>query len=318
MNPAEELAVAGLTIGAAINRFQTYLEVERNLARTTRDAYRFDLMKFKEFLESLMGTEPSSERITTDHLRDWLAYLQSERGLKTPTMQRNISSLRVFFRWAVETGQLTDNPALPLRNPKMPRKLPVYLVQSELSSLLDAEDSKARAPWLTVRDRTILVTLAFTGLRRQELVDLDVSGVDFDGSTLRVFGKGRKERLVPMGIPVKEALQEWFSIRPVGAPSEAVFLNNRQQRLTGRHILNIVRGAVQRAGIEKKRISPHKLRHTFATMLHLNDVDILEIKSLLGHASIISTQIYTHTNTGRLRTAVDRLVDKMSGEKIRP
>jgi site-specific recombinase XerD len=306
--------MAAATLEQAMKRFQRYLEVERNLASTTRTAYDYDLGRFQEFLIGHLGRCPHMESITTDHIRIYLEHLQTERSLKTATMQRVISSLRGFFRWCMETEQLTRNPALPLRNPKQIRKLPVYLVEGELQSLLTAESADSRPAWMIIRDRSILVTLAFTGMRRQELVDLHLQSVDFASKSIRVFGKGRKERMIPLSSAVESCLREWLEVRPASPLSQALFVSNRRSRLTGRQILNVVREAVQRAGIDYKNISPHKLRHTFATLLHTQDVDIVEIKTLLGHASITSTQIYTHTNPGRLQGAVDQLARRFSGE----
>jgi len=284
--------------------FDRFLEVERNLSPSTRSAYRYDLQKFKEFLIRAEGTEPSVRRVTIQHIKDYLGYLQQQRHYKSTTLSRTIASLRVFFEYCVQRGYLEQSPASYIHNPKMPRKLPIYLIESELRQLLSAPDPSDT--W-GVRDYAILVTLAFTGMRRQELVGLDLASVDLIRQTAKVIGKGSKERLIPLNHIVMQAINSWLEVRPATARSEALFVNRMGGRLTGRSVYDIVRKYVRRAGIAKRKISPHKLRHTFATLLHLSEVDILEIQKLLGHASITSTQIYTHTNTQKLRTAVERL-----------
>ncbi len=293
-----------LLLSAVMAQFDRYLQVERNLSPATREAYQFDLQKFKEFLIRTVGSEPAIDKVTTESIKDYLHYLQSTRGYKSTTLSRVIASVRVLFEFGVMQGMLESSPAAYIHNPKLPKKLPIYLVDSELKKLLSAPDSK---DVMGRRDFAILVTLGFTGMRRQELVGMDINAVDLERRTIRVLGKGSKERLIPMNEFVFNAINNYIEVRPATGDPLAVFLNRQGGRLTGRSIVNIVRKYVRKAGIGKEKISPHKLRHTFATLLHMNDVDILEIKNLLGHSSITSTQIYTHTNSNKLRSAVDRL-----------
>jgi len=293
-----------LLLSAAAMEFDRFLEVERNLSPNTRAAYQYDLQKFKEHLIRTLGQEPAIGRITSQHIKDYLGYLQGVRGYKSTTLSRAIASIRVFFEYCVQQQYLEASPAAYIHNPKLPRKLPIYLIESELRSLLAQPDPQD--VW-GCRDFAILVTLGFTGMRRQELVGLELDSLDFERRTIRVVGKGAKERLIPMNPLVMNALICYLDVRPATGDPVAVFLSKSGRRLTGRSIYNIVRKYVKRAGIGKNRISPHKLRHTFATLLHLNEVDLVEIQRLLGHASVTSTQIYTHTNTGKLRSAVDRL-----------
>lgn len=290
--------------------FDRYLEVERNLSPATRQAYQFDLQKFKEYLIRTTGVEPFVNKVTTVQIKDYLGYLQSARNYKSSTLSRTIASIRVFFEYQVQQKHIDSSPATYIHNPKMPKKLPIYLIESELKNLLAAPEPD---DLVGIRDYAILVTLGFTGMRRQELVGLSLESIDLERRNVRVFGKGSKERLIPLNPFVMNAINAYLDVRIATGDPQAVFLNKRGQRLTGRSILNIVKKYVQKAGITKAKISPHKLRHTFATLLHLNEVDILEIKSLLGHASITSTQIYTHTNTTKLRSAVDRLTN-ITGE----
>lgn len=291
-------------MSAAMAQFDRYLQVERNLSPATREAYQFDLQKFKEFLIRTKGSEPALDKVVTESIKDYLHYLQSTRGYKSTTLSRVIASIRVLFEFGVMNGMLESSPAAFIHNPKLPKKLPIYLIDSELKKLLGAPDEN---DVMGKRDFAILVTLGFTGMRRQELVGMDLTSIDLERRTIKVMGKGSKERLIPMNEFVFGAINKYLDMRPITGDPEAVFLNRQGGRLTGRSIVNIVRKYVRIAGIGKEKISPHKLRHTFATLLHMNDVDILEIKSLLGHSSITSTQIYTHTNPNKLRSAVDRL-----------
>lgn len=287
----------------AIQEFDRYLQVERNLSEKTRRAYQFDLRKFYEYVVREKGRPPQMQHIDPQMIRGWLHYLQLERGYKATTLARTISTLRAFYRFCMNRQIVTANPTDGLHNPKQVRKLPIYLIENELKKLLEAPQTDNP---MERRDYAILMTLGFTGFRLQELVGMNLDDVDFENGTIKVFGKGRKERLIPMNKLVRSGLEEYLSVR-THVESKAVFLNKFGRRLSGRSVENIVKKYVRRAGIGGKKISPHKLRHTFATLLHMKDVDILEIKDLLGHASITSTQIYTHTNPSRLRDAVNTL-----------
>ena len=209
----------------------------------------------------------------------------------------------MFFEFCVTRQEIELSPAAVIHTPKQPKKLPIYLVKEELTKLLSAPD---RSKPSGVRDAAILSSLAFTGCRLSEIVGLNVRDLSLEQRSIRVMGKGSKERMIPLNDVVYQAINEYLNVRE-NTDSPAFFLNRFGKRLSGRSIENIVRKYVLQAGIFKHRISPHKLRHTFATLLHVNDVDILEIQALLGHASVTSTQIYTHTSSSRLRSAVKKL-----------
>jgi site-specific recombinase XerD len=289
--------------------FDTFLRVERNLSPKTRAAYTYDLNKFAEWQTRTQGHTLKIDEITVHHVKEYLAFLQEERGYRPTTLSRVISTLRAFFKFCVRQELLHSSPAEAIYNPKIPKRLPIYLIESELEKLLAAPNPDD--PY-AVRDYAILVTLGFTGVRLQELVGLNENDIDFERKTIKVLGKGAKERLIPLNDLVVNALKDWMRVRP-GGDDSAVFLNRFKRRLSGRSVENLVKKYVRRAGITKLKISPHKLRHTFATLLHVKDVDLLEIQSLMGHASITSTQIYTHTNANRLRRAVNRLDGVGSG-----
>ncbi|MCX7765287.1 MAG: tyrosine recombinase XerC [Candidatus Sumerlaeia bacterium] len=288
---------------SVVKDFLMYLTVERNLSPQTIKAYAHDLKNFQAFLQRQFDCLPSIGKITTEILRTYFAELHLDRSYKGISLARKVSSLRSFFRFALERNYIKTNPIAPVRNPKLPKRLPIYLTREELKKLLMAPGNKT---WLELRDRTILVLLAMTGIRLQELGNLDIEHVDLQNQTMRVYGKGRKERLLPLNSVVTMVLADYLKLRPV-VPDKALIINHRGKRLIGRTIEKIVRRYAIVAGLPAKKVSPHKLRHTFATLLHQNEVDLLEIQLLLGHSSITSTQIYTHTDPHQLRQAVNKL-----------
>ena len=291
----------------AIEQYSTHLRVERNLAPRTRDAYVYDLRRFEAWLAEARGVEkPAITDVLPEHLAAYLAHLRDENACKPATTTRVASSLRGFFAFCVDQEHIERSPALELLPGRLPRKLPVYLVEDELRRLFAAPDQSTPGGR---RDHAILVTLANTGVRLSELVGLDTIHVDFPRAQLRVFGKGRKERLVPLNRTVSAVLEAYLSDtgRVPAHGERALFLNARGGRLTGRAVQYIVDAAAKAAGLGGRRISPHKLRHSFATLLHRRDVDLVDIQALLGHASLASTQIYTHTDTERLEGALRKL-----------
>jgi len=288
----------------ALRRFESFLRVEKNLSPRTRNAYLYDLGKLEEFLKG-SGIVDLRD-VLPDHLKSYVHHLSEERGYGAATLARTISSMRVFFDFLVEEHLVEANPAIGLHTPKRPQKLPVYLIESELRRLFEAPDT---ATTLGLRDRTMLVLMAFCGMRLQELVGLNMNDLDFESQTIKVFGKGSKERLIPMNPDVEASLRAWLLLREPKPGEKAVFVNRFGHRLSGRMVEKIVDKYVLQAGISKENLSPHKLRHTFATLLHARDVDLVEIQALLGHAALSTTQIYTHTNAERLQEAVQRIND---------
>lgn len=289
-----------------LRRFESFLRVEKNLSPKTRAAYTYDLTRFRDYLAEEHGHDPDFELsvVEKEEIQAYLVTLRDVRGYRASTLSRTISSLRVFFEFCVEQGCVDANPAEGIRNPRQTQKLPVYLAEEELRRLFQAPDL---ATATGLRDRAMLVVMAFCGLRLQELTNLDLPHLDFESGTLRVMGKGSKERLVPMNPDVAKTLRAWLQVRTPEEGERAVFLNRFGRRLSGRMVEKIVDKCVRAAGIKKENLSPHKLRHTFATLLHSKQVELVDIQALLGHASISTTQIYTHTEKNRLRDAVNRL-----------
>lgn len=295
----------GHEIEAVLRRWESHLRVERNLSPRSRAAYLYDIGRLREWLAPDPEAPcPTVESVGAAHLRDYLRHLDEDLQQRPTTLARVISSLRGFFAFCVEERLLEVSPAEALQTPRRPRRLPVYLVRGEVQRLFAAPDTSTPQG---LRDRAILLLLGFCGLRLQELVGLDLAAVDLASRSLRIDGKGSKQRLVPLNDDAAAALAAWLDARSAADGERAVFVNRRGTRLTGRMVQKIVDRHARAAGIDKEHFSPHKLRHTFATLLHGNDVDLVEIQTLLGHASITTTQIYTHTNSERLRGAVERL-----------
>jgi site-specific recombinase XerD len=294
-------------LSQAISAFEVHLRVERNLAPKTIHDYLRDLADLTAHLHGAGLVDPPVAEIGKDHIKKFLEHRQVHQGASSRSLARYLSALRGFFRFCVDQEHIETNPTETFRSPKLPKRLPIYMVESELRALFSAPD---QSTLLGVRDHAVLVVLANTGLRVSELVGLTLDNVDLDRGVLRVFGKGRKERLVPTNDAVKAVLSGWLQVRPV-SESKSVFVGTEQasrgKPLGVRGVQLLMKKHGLKANIPRERLTPHKLRHTFATLLHMNDVDIIEIQALLGHANISSTQIYTHTDAGRLRSAVDKL-----------
>ena len=293
-----------MNLHGAIDDYLQAARVERNLAEGTLKAYAGDLADLARFLAEGRDAPPPVHEITRLDLKDYLAHLRDDRGISAKTLARRLSALRVLFAHAVRRRWIADSPARGLRNPRLARKLPVYLAADEAASQLQAPDPESP---LAARDRAILATFLYGGLRLSELTGLDRSALDLGGGVLRIWGKGAKERLAPLHEGARRALEAYLRESPA-RDAEPLFRDKEGRRLTSRAAGQVVRDAVQRAGLSR-RITPHKLRHTFATHLLRGGADLMEIRDLLGHSSITTTAIYTHTNAGRLRRAVDLLDD---------
>lgn len=303
------------SIQQAASDFEVFLRVERNLAPRTIKEYLDDLRAVFETLDKKFGLKnPSVDQIDKTQIKKHLELLQTERSFTSVSLARVMSSLRGFFRFCAEQEYTEANPTDGLRSPKHVKRLPIYLVESELRNLFGQPDQSEP---VGIRDHAILVVLANTGMRVSELAGLTLNSLDFERGVIRVFGKGRKERLVPMNDAVRAVLANWDRVRPRPSETDAVFVGldkgRRGKPFGVRGIQVMMKKHGLKANIPRERLTPHKLRHTFATLLHMNEVDIIEIQALLGHANISSTQIYTHTNAGRLRSAVDRLADLGNG-----
>ncbi|MCH2465769.1 MAG: site-specific tyrosine recombinase XerD [Gemmatimonadetes bacterium] len=279
-------------------QFQDYLTFERGLSKRTVSAYRHDLENCIEFLAQEGVTRP--DQVTPTVLRTWVFGLH-EAGLGPSSIRRAQSAARTFFRFLLAEGWLSVDPTERLESPKIGERLPEFLTGEETERLLDTPNPERPLYW---RDRAILELLYASGIRVSELVGLPLSGLDLDDSFITVFGKGGRERMVPVGEPALRTLKRYLSeLRPEldrGEGRGHVYLNARGRPLTRESVWKLVRDSGQRAGINKK-VSPHTLRHTFATHLLEGGADLAAIQELLGHVDISSTQIYTHLDREYLR-----------------
>jgi len=279
--------------------FVDYLSFERGLSDRTLSAYRRDLERLLGFLtEERHRTGPAE--VTSQDLREFVFHL-TDAGLAASSIRRALSSLRGYFAFLLEEGAVEGDPSEKLESPKAWRKLPDVLSVKEVEGILDALDSDHPMYW---RDRSILETLYATGMRVSELVDLRIASLDLDEGLCTVFGKGSKERMVPLGGPARRALDRY--LREVrkrldsGKGQGRVFLNHRGRPLTRASVWNLVKRAASRAGVTR-RVSPHTFRHSFATHLLEGGADLAAVQELLGHADISTTQIYTHVDREYLR-----------------
>jgi integrase/recombinase XerC len=278
-----------------IAAFLRHLDKERNLSPHTLRAYSSDLEQFEAHLRAELGREGRPADVDHLMIRSFLARLH-EGGLRKSSSARKLASLRTFFRFLVREGVLTKNPARPLLSPRLDKRIPGHLEEAEMAAFLEIPGDDTRV----LRNRALLELLYATGIRCAELVGLDLNDLDLDEKLVRVLGKGRKERVVPFGGRAREALLLYLPARALmSGRSAAVFLNLRGGRLSDRSVRLIVQARVRLLALER-RVSPHTLRHSFATHLLQRGADLRAIQELLGHASLSTTQKYTHVDTRHL------------------
>ena len=291
----------------AIARFLQYLTVERNASAYTVKSYREDLVALAGYLTEARGGKcPRPEDITVLELRGYVAAMH-EAGYAKTSIARRLASLRSFFKFGQREGWTKTNPAKPLRNPRKGRSLPHFLSAEDIGRLLAAPPGNTT---MGLRDRAILETMYSAGLRVSETVGLNRSDVDFDDGILRVRGKGRKERLAPIGSYAAAALQKWLakarlSPREPAGGAAPVFLNKFGRRLTTRSVARMLEKHLQLSALDT-RTTPHSLRHSFATHLLDRGADIRSVQELLGHKSLVTTQIYTHVSAAALREVYEK------------
>jgi integrase/recombinase XerD len=279
-----------------IDQFIYYLRVERGLANNTIEAYSGDLIRFFRFLEE-QGQEPF--HVSKEEISRYVGLLG--RSLSAHSVARNLSAIKMFFRFLAAEEMIKASPARLLETPRLPRRLPGVLSRKEVECLL----AQPRGPDpLGLRDRAMLELLYATGLRVSELVGLKGSGINLEAGYVRTMGKGSKERLVPVGDMALQALRDYLSAGrgrlAKKGPSPFLFLNLRGKPLTRQGFWKILKQYGRMAGI-KKRITPHGLRHSFATHLLEGGADLRSVQVMLGHADISTTQIYTHVTRERLK-----------------
>ncbi|NNJ26880.1 tyrosine recombinase XerC [Alienimonas chondri] len=294
----------------SIDLFLRHLTVEKQSSEHTVKGYSEDLESLLEFLSEACTTLPAGAAaqpgdLTVAVLREYVAYLHA-CGYAKSTVARRLACLRSFYRFLQRRGEVTSNPAKALRTPRAGRKLPHFLTAEQAAILLETPDPDTKPG---KRDRAMLETLYSAGLRVAELAGLNLDDWDRDADVLRVRGKGKKERISPIGSHAARALDAWLAVRTVSAKGTkddhaAVFLNRFGTRLTTRSVARMLDKHIQVAGLDGKT-SPHTLRHSFATHLLDGGADLRSVQELLGHANLTTTQIYTHVSTARLKDTYD-------------
>jgi len=292
-----------------IDSFLTYLTVEKGFSENTIDAYHNDLYQLANFVgeEAIKGGSPASW--ASFNRQGMLSYLLNlkERNYAATTVARKIAAARSFFDFMVAEGKIRDNPSQNVDSPKVGRSLPKPISISQVRRLLE-QPTKLSTPEAK-RDRAILELLYASGMRVSELVSLNVSDIDLDGGFVRCFGKGHKERLIPIyrqaALAVEEYIKESRPRLTYSDTEPALFLNRRGERLTRQGLWQILKGYAKSAELDTE-ITPHTLRHSFATHMLSGGADLRSVQELLGHANISTTQIYTHLTTDHIRRAYEK------------
>ena len=289
----------------ALTEFLRHLGLEKNASDHTVKSYREDLTQALEYFAGTQGGKPLEVgQLTTRRVRAYLAWLH-EQGYAKATMARRMAALRSLCRYLCRQGTLTVNPADGLRGPRQDKKLPHFLSEADVASLLAMPP--ADLP-LGLRDRAIMEVLYSAGLRVSELTGMVLEDMDLDSGLITVRGKGKRERLALLGSRAKAALKQWLAVRDAvvpGRPRTAVFLNKNGGRLTSRSVGRLMEKYLALAGLDP-RTSPHTIRHSFATHLLDRGADIRSVQELLGHRNLTTTQIYTHVTTGRLKDSYQK------------
>jgi integrase/recombinase XerC len=291
-------------VDKSIDEFLQHLAVRKKSAATLR-AYGADLRGFAAWL-ARAGGRPLAQ-LGRLELRRWLVELQ-QQGLAATSVQRKLASLRGLFAWLRTSGRVAENPARLIKGPRAPRRVPRFLTGAEIDRLLGQPfDDTPQA----VRDHALLEVLYSTGCRVSECAALRMRDLDLDEGIVRVFGKGQKERLAMLGEPARAAVRAWLPARgrmlaaARRTPPDALFVNRLGRPLSARWVFQTVVDRARSAGIQT-RLTPHGLRHSFATHLLDRGADLRTVQELLGHSRLVTTEIYTHVSIGRLRDVYDR------------
>lgn len=293
----------------AISTFLTFLQVQQDASAETIRSYGSDLRQFQAFLATRTQnprTDPNA--VDASLIRDYLAWLAG-RGDKSTSLARKLATLRSFYRFLIRTGRASRNPAGDVRTPRLPRALPRALTKTDANALMEFPDGNDEKP---LRDRAILEVLYSTGARVSELVAIDQGDIVASEGLVRLHGKGRKERIVPIGAVALDAIRAYHARRSLGSDrkrnrieaGQAVFTSGAGKRLTTRTVARIV--AKYSGRLPGGAVSPHALRHSFATHLLDEGADLRAIQEMLGHASLSTTQKYTHLATDQLLAVYDR------------
>ena len=291
-----------MSLDSLLEAFERYMSVEKNLSPHTRRNYSQDLRHFRQFL-SRQHPDLTVKAITSAAIRSYLGTLYKKN--KKSSLARKLASLRTFFKFLLRKGLVQSNPAAAVATPRLEKHVPGFLSIDEVFALLKMPDDTTLAG---ARDKAIMETLYSSGLRVSELVGMNEDALDDNLGIIRVMGKGKKERIVPIGSKALDAVhryREAKGIRGTVSPGDPLFLNLRGGRLTARSVARIVDRYIERCAIARS-ISPHSLRHTFATHMLDAGADLRAIQELLGHVSLSTTQKYTHVSVSRLMETYDK------------
>ena len=282
-----------------IQKFVTYLKIEKNASPYTLTNYQIDLREFNGSIK-----EKPLENITHVDVRLFLARMKEKKFSKR-SVARKMACLRSFFKFLCREGYIKASPAAGLQTPKLEKKLPLFLDTGQVVKLVESPDP---SDVYGLRDRAILETLYSSGIRVSELVGLNRENVDFISGVLKVYGKGKKERLAPIGDRALRAMRNYLEKLGTSSIKEkkAVFLNKSKRRMTDRAVRRVVEKYIRKTSLNEK-ISPHSLRHSFATHLLDRGADLRSVQELLGHANLSTTQIYTHVTPERLKSIYDKV-----------
>ena len=272
-----------------IKEFKSYLMYEKMFSSNTVNSYVRDLEEFNSFLES-----EYIKHVTYKDIRSYLAHMYNKK-YSSRTISRKLSAIRSFYKYEVNKGVIRDNPCLLISNPKVEKKLPNYLSYNEIETMLEVPDTFKNN---SLRDKLIIEILYSTGIRVSELVNIKVKDIDFYNNQILILGKGNKERYVIFGNTLKDMLKEYISIK---SDSEYLITNKYNKKMSTRSIEEIVKKIVKIDGI-KNKVTPHTIRHTFATHMLNEGADLRVVQELLGHENLKTTEVYTHVSNERLRS----------------
>ncbi|MCK4234559.1 tyrosine recombinase XerC [candidate division WOR-3 bacterium] len=287
-----------MKIGEGVKQFLVYLEIEKQFSPYTKRSYKNDLLQFCDYLKSEFKVF-DVERVSFKHIRNFVGSL-IRGGFKNSSAERKLAAIKSFFSFLTKKGYIKSNPARLVKSPKKEIRVPSFLTQEDAKRLMNLNYGKKLTD---VRNRTILELLYGTGMRAQELCQLDIDSINISRATVKVKGKGGKERILPLGEVVFSVIQNYFNVRErllKKKEEKALFLNKFGSRLSTRSLQRIVNRYIKKVAMLSKA-SPHTLRHTFATHLLERGADIRSVQELLGHSSLSTTQVYTHITVGRLK-----------------
>lgn len=291
-----------MNIALATRHFLEYCELERDYSPATIEAYRVALDQLAESMRDYFGAFPEVQDISVPALRSFLGWLH-DKDYGAASLRAKIAAVKSMFAFCHKRGIIPTNPALMISSPKAPKKLPAFLQSDEAAAAMQhpTDNDNKHA----IRDAAIMEMLYGCGLRVSELVGLSIRDIDMHELVVKVTGKGGKQRIVPLGDIARDAVTAWLALRPTYNPEKnntSVFLSARGLRLNPVEVWRVVRKALEHT-TESPRKSPHVLRHTFATHLLDNGADIHAVSTMLGHASLSTTQVYTHVSVERLKSA---------------